>query len=276
MTYKQIVKKLTPLLKEVTHIPQKEVEILLLNILDKNPIWLHINYDKECDCEKELEKQVKKRATHYPLEYITKKANFYGLPFHVEQNVLIPRPETELLVEKALEILKKEDRALQILEIGIGSGIISTMLALELENVSITAIDINDDAIALAKKNFEFHKVEDKIKLIKSDLFTNIDDKKFDVIISNPPYIKNSYELPQNVKYEPKNALFGGEIGDELLIKIIDGCAMRKIPYLFCEMGYDQKQPLQKYLKQYKTKFVEFYEDYSQFDRGFLVEFDYE
>ena len=107
MTYEQIIKKYTPLLKEITHIPAKEVEILLLSILEKNPIWLHLNYKNECECEEVLSKLVKKRATDFPIEYLTNRASFYGESFIVKQNVLIPRPETEILVEKAEKVLKE-------------------------------------------------------------------------------------------------------------------------------------------------------------------------
>lgn len=277
MTYKQVVKQYSSLLRETTHIPQKEVEILLLSILDKNNIWLHMNYNEECTCEKELEKLVKKRATDYPLEYITKRATFYGEQFYVDEKVLIPRPETELLVEKAIEILKPLDRKLNILEIGVGSGIVSTILALELKEVQIQAVDINENAIKLAQKNIEFHKVDSKVDVFYSNLFENIiDNDEIDVVISNPPYIKNNYKLPKNVQYEPSNALFGGNEGDEILKQIIDGTVAREIPYLFCEMGYDQKKPLENYLLSFKTKFIKFYKDYANFDRGFLVEFIYE
>lgn len=275
MTYKQIVKKYAHLLKDVTHIPQKEVEILLLHILEKNVIWLHMHYDQMCDCEDVLKKLVLKRATYYPLEYITNKATFYGEQFFVAQNVLIPRPETELLVEKTINKLKSLNKPMKILEIGVGSGIISTMLALELQDVSITGIDINQDALLLAEKNIKYHNVQDKIVLKKSDLFSDISGS-FDLVISNPPYIKNNYKLPKNVSYEPRNALFGGENGDEILKKIIDQTRKRKIPYLFCEMGYDQKKPLEDYFEKFSLNSIEFYQDYEKFDRGFLVEFSYD
>lgn len=275
MTYKQIIKKYTPELREITHIPQKEVEILLLHILDKNTIWLHININEECKCEKELAKLVKKRATDYPLEYITSNASFYGEQFIVKEGVLIPRPETELLVEKAEETLKSIDNP-NVLEIGVGSGIISVMLALLIKDITITAVDINDKALELAKQNAIKHGVEDKITFIKSDLFENVTMKNIDMCISNPPYIKNDYKLPKNVKYEPANALFGGESGDELLKQIIDESYNRKIPYLYCEMGYDQKEPLSKYFEGFNTNSVEFYQDYEKFDRGFYTHFSYE
>ena len=276
-SYKQVVKKLSSELKHITHIPVKEVEILLLHILNQNVIWLHINYNKECDNNtlKQLEKLVKKRATDYPIEYITSRASFYGETFNVAPNVLIPRPQTEILVEKAIETLNKLLNP-KVVEIGTGSGIISVMLALEVPNISIIAVDINDDAIALAKSNAKKFDVEHKITFVKSDIFNSIDVKGFDMCISNPPYIKNNYKLPKNVTYEPSNALFGGDDGDELLKKIIDNTYTNNIKYLYCEMGYDQKEPLSEFLKNYKTKSIEFYKDYEKFDRGFTVEFDYE
>lgn len=274
-TYKQVIKEYGKLLRDITHIPQKEVEILLLHILGKNVIWLHLNYNEQCSCEKELEKLVRKRATHYPLEYITKKASFYGEIFNVQEGVLIPRPETEILVEKAEAHLKKIDNP-KVIEVGTGSGIISVMLALLIEDIKITAVDINEKALKLARSNAIKHGVEDKIEFIKSDLFTEIpDDKRFDACVSNPPYIADDYKLPHNVKYEPSNALFGGTAGDELLRDIIKGCYDRKIPYLICEMGYDQKKPLTKYIEEnFKYGSLEFYQDLEKFDRGFELIFD--
>ena len=151
-TYKQIIKEQSKYLREVTHIPQKEVEILILHLSGQNTIWLHLNYDKECLCEKELEKLVKKRATNYPIEYITSRASFYGEIFNVADGVLIPRPETEILVEKAEAILKTLEKP-KVIEIGVGSGIISVMLAMLIEDIEIIAVDINDKALDLARKN---------------------------------------------------------------------------------------------------------------------------
>ena len=271
-TYKQIVKEYSRYLKEVTHIPQKEVEILILHLVQQNTIWLHLNYDKECSCEKELEKLVKKRATNYPLEYITSRASFYGEVFNVRDGVLIPRPETEILVENAETILKDIEKP-KVLEIGVGSGIISVMLALLIKDVEIIAVDINDKALELAKSNAIKHGVEDKITFIKSDLFTKVPDIIFDMVISNPPYIADDYKLPSNVKYEPSNALFGGNIGDELLKDIIVQTKQRNIQYLLCEMGYDQKNPLTKYINENINSYekLEFYKDYDKFDRGFTL-----
>ena len=272
-TYKEVIKTYSRQLKDITHIPQKEVEILLLSIVKQNVIWLHINYNKQCTCEAELNKLVEKRATHYPIEYITSRASFYGEVFNVQDGVLIPRPETEILVEKAEAILKTIDSP-KIIEIGTGSGIISVMLALLIDDISIIAVDINDKALELAKSNAIKHGVEDKITFIKSDLYNEIsNDEKFDMCVSNPPYIADNFKLERNVMYEPSNALFGGNRGDELLENIITQTANRNIKYLYCEMGYDQKKPLTKFINQFNIKELEFYEDLAKLDRGSTLEF---
>lgn len=273
MTIKDTVRKYSKELKFVTHIPAKEVEILIGHLLDKNNIWLHLNANEEFTKEKDLEKLVKKRASNYPLEYIINKASFYGETFIVKEGVLIPRPETEILVENALEIFKEKQETINIVEIGTGSGIISVMLALELKNVKIIAVDINEKALALAKENAIKHGVEDKIEFRLSNLYENVPETNIHMTISNPPYIANDYKLPDNVKHEPSNALFGGSVGDELLKDIIKQTNEKKIPYLLCEMGYDQKKPLENYLKDFEIEEYSFYQDYEKFDRGFTIKY---
>ena len=273
MTIKDTIRKYTNALKLVTHIPAKEVEILMLHLLEKNTIWLHLNYNEEFTKEKELEVLVKKRATNYPIEYIINKASFYGEMFIVKPGVLIPRPETEILVENALEILKDKKETIKVLEIGTGSGIISVMLAMLIENIKIIAVDINEKAIELAKENAIKHGVENKIEFRLSNLYENVNEDDIFMTISNPPYIANDYKLPINVKFEPSNALFGGNIGDELLKDIIKDTNTKKIPYLLCEMGYDQKTPLENYFKEFSLESYSFYKDYEKFDRGFTLKF---
>jgi release factor glutamine methyltransferase len=273
MTIKETVKKYTNELKYVTHIPAKEVEILMMHLLEKNTIWLHLNYNSEFSKEKELEKLIKKRATNYPLEYIINKASFYGEMFNVKEGVLIPRPETEILVENAVEILKDKKEEIKVVEIGTGSGIISVMLAMLVENIKIIAVDINEKALELARENAIKHNVQDKIEFRLSNLYENVNEDDIFLCISNPPYIANDYKLSTNVKYEPSNALFGGNIGDELLKDIIKNTSERKIPYLLCEMGYDQKNPLENYFKEFNVDSYSFYKDYESFDRGFTLKF---
>ena len=274
MTIKEAVKKYSAKLRNITHIPNKEVEMMLLELLGKNVIWLHLNSDKEFTQENELIKMVEKRADNYPLEYILKKASFYGEMFEVREDVLIPRPETELLVERAVEILQKIEKP-KAIEIGVGSGIIAVTVAMLVKDVEVTAVDINEKALELAKANAIKFGVNDRIEFIKSDLFHAVGEKQFDVCISNPPYIADEYKLPKNVAFEPKNALFGGRVGDEILKKIIDEVLKREIPFLLCEMGYDQKKLLGDYFESKGIKDVEFYKDYEEFDRGFVAKIIY-
>lgn len=274
MTIKDCVRTYSQKLKLVTHIPAKEIEMMVGHLLDKNIIWLHLNANNEFTQTKELEKLVNKRATNYPLEYILNKASFYGETFLVKEGVLIPRPETELLIDNAIEILKDKKEIINIIEIGTGSGIISVMLALLLRNVKIIAVDINEKALELARQNAKKHNVEDKIEFRLSNLYENVPETDIHMTISNPPYIADNYKLPDNVKFEPSNALFGGSIGDELLKDIIKDTYEKEIPYLVCEMGYDQKKPLETYFKEFDIKKYSFYQDYEKFDRGFTIQFN--
>ena len=273
MTIKDCVRTYSQKLKSVTHIPAKEVEMMIGYLLDKNVIWLHLNANNEFTKTKELEKLVNKRATNYPMEYLINKASFYGETFLVKEGVLIPRPETELLIDNAIEIFKDKKETINIIEIGTGSGIISVMLALLLKNVKIIAVDINEKALELAKQNAKKHNVEDKIEFRLSNLYENVPETDIHMTISNPPYIADDYKLPENVKFEPSNALFGGSVGDELLKDIIRDTNKKEIPYLLCEMGYDQKKPLEEYFKEFNIKHFSFYQDYEKFDRGFTIQF---
>ncbi len=273
MTIKDTISKYKKELEYVTHIPAKEVEILIGFLLNKNNIWLHLNANEEFKKENELKKLVEKRANNYPIEYIINKASFYGETFIVKEGVLIPRPETELLVENAVEILKNKKETINIVEIGTGSGIISIILAILIKNIKIIALDINEKALILAKQNAIKHGVEDKIEFRLSNLYEKVSENDIFMTISNPPYIADNYKLPENVKFEPANALFGGKNGDELLKDIIIQTSKRKIPYLLCEIGYDQKETLENYLKRFDVDNYSFYQDYEKFDRGFTIKF---
>lgn len=273
MIIKEFIKNNITKLKEITDIPQKEIYILLGYILKKDFLWLNINNDYLLTKEEilELDKLIELRSSAYPLEYITQKVSFYSQEFDIRQGVLIPRPETELLVDKAIEILANIDSP-KVVEVGVGSGIISILLAQKIDDIEITAVDINQEALSLAKQNAIKKGVIDKIEFKQSDMFSKLDDSSFDMLISNPPYIANSFDLPKNVQYEPKEALFGGKSGDEMIKSMIKECYDRKIRYFCCEMGYDQKEKLIKEFLMYNCKY-DFYQDYSGFDRGFVLEF---
>ena len=273
MTIQQFIKENIIKLKGITDIPQKELYILLGFVMQKDFIWLTLNnmYILKEEYLDTLNKYVELRANAYPIEYITGTASFYSEEFEVRDGVLIPRPETEILIDKAYEILSKISSP-KVLEIGVGSGIISTMLAKKIHDIKIIAVDINPKALELSLQNALKHQVADKIEFRLSDMFENVQSEYFDMLVSNPPYIASDFVLPKNVTYEPKEALFGGIKGDEMIISMIKECKDRNIKYFCCEMGYDQKEVFTKEFLKYECEF-EFYEDYSGFDRGFTLEF---
>ncbi|MDT8339764.1 MAG: methyltransferase, partial [Sulfurimonas sp.] len=134
----------------------------------------------------------------------------------------------------------------------------------------IIAVDISEAALGIAKKNIELFEVEDRVELRLGSLLEPVDEQ-IDYLVSNPPYIAQNAELESNLSYEPQNALFGGEIGDEIIKKLLDEVLSRKINFFTCEMGYDQKDKISAYLKDKNFAKLEFYKDYSGFDRGFTL-----
>ena len=179
-----------------------------------------------------------------PLEHITHQKEFMKLNFFVDENVLIPRQDTEILVEEVIKIASKTN-AKKILDLCTGSGAIAVSLAKYLPETEITAIDISNEALKIAKKNAINNQVENQITFISSDMFTNLNDEKFDIIVSNPPYIKRNVieSLDKEVKKEPYIALDGGEDGLSFYRKIIKESYkyLKYGGYLCLEIGFDQK-----------------------------------
>jgi release factor glutamine methyltransferase len=220
-----------------------------------------------------IESWVQRRKKDEPFEYITNKVSFYSQTFFIKEGALIPRPETELLIDEVIKILDKECKILFV-EVGVGSGIISILLAQHFKNARFIAIDISKDALKIAKINIDAFGLTDRIELREGSLLEPINeaiDGNIDFLVSNPPYIAKEVFLENNLSYEPQNALFGGNVGDELIQKLLDSIMIKKIPYFVCEMGYDQKDKVTNYMKQYIFTSLEFYQDYSQFDRGFRL-----
>ncbi|WOE71092.1 peptide chain release factor N(5)-glutamine methyltransferase [Hydrogenimonas thermophila] len=258
--------------KELSNIAQRprlEAEILMSYYLNQDRVWLHTNSNKEIGELQEFFKLVKRRKEYEPIEYITRRVSFYDIELEVGPGVLIARPETELLVDKAAEIIRKHNLRVMC-EIGIGSGAVSIMLAKIFPELKIVATDISEDALNYAKKNINRYGLESRIELYNTNLLDNI-DKNIEIIVSNPPYICKEFNLPKPVLFEPKNALIGGESGDELLRKIILTAKDRDIPHLVCEMGYDQREPIFNFCKSIGLNEPHFYKDLSDLDRGFYL-----
>ncbi len=255
--------------------PLFESELLLSYHLSKDRTYLHAFDDDKIDNIEEFESLIERRANHEPYEYIVGSASFYDIDLVVKEGVLIPRPETEILIDLVADIIKRENLT-SIAEIGVGSGAISIVLARKFPNLKIIATDICDIPIEVARENIKRYGLEDRVEVIKSSILDEVSES-VELVVSNPPYIANDFKLEKNVKeYEPKEALFGGEVGDELLKQIVLDVKAENIKYLACEMGYDQKEAMEKFFNDIGIKYYKFYKDLARFDRGFLIEFEKE
>lgn len=205
-----------------------------------------------------------------PIQYITNKQEFMKLDFYVDENVLIPQPDTEILVEKAIEEAKKIENV-EILDMCTGSGCIGISIAKNIENAKVTLVDISENVIEIAKKNALRNKVESQLTFIQSNMFEKV-EKKFDIIVSNPPYIKTDVipKLDKQVQNEPHIALDGGKDGLEFYKIIIEEAKkyLKENGKLILEIGYDQKEEVENLIKQSgQYKKIEVIKDLSQNDR---------
>lgn len=247
MTIKQAITKGVAILKlENISTPKMKARLLLQYVLKKSRQYI-IVYDNQIltkNQEEEYLKYIDLIKQGNPIEHITHQKEFMKLNFYVDENVLIPRADTEILVEEVIKIAKKIN-AKKILDLCTGSGAIAISLAKYLENIQITALDISKKALDIAKVNSKNNQVQDKITFIESNLFENLGIEKYDIIVSNPPYIKTSelQKLDKMVTKEPKIALDGGENGLIFYEKILDqGYEYLKYGgYICLEIGYDQK-----------------------------------
>ncbi len=256
-------------LREVAERPRREAEILLGHCLNRDRLYLITHLEEEVEAGEYMQ-MIKRRSCNEPIEYITSSVSFFSQEFYISPGALIPRPETELLIEKLLEKVDAQTSE-SFVEVGVGSGVISIVLAQHLKKASFLATDISADAIAVAKKNIEEKQMKERIQIVQTDLLEGI-DSPIDILVSNPPYIANDAELESNLDYEPQNALFGGDVGDEILQRLIDEAVRRDVRILACEMGYDQKEKIETYCKDVQMKSLAFYSDYAGHDRGFILE----
>ena len=265
------------LLKSITNslslnIPRasREAQLLLMSYLNIDELWLITNQNTQVQNIEKLFEWVERRAKNEPFEYITNKVSFYSEEFYIAPGALIPRPETEILIDEVLKYAPDLNAAFQFAEVGVGSGIISIMLAKKFPNARIIAVDISADALRIAQENIQRFGLQNRIELRLGSLL-DVVSEKIDYLVSNPPYIENGVSLESNLDYEPQNALFGGKVGDEIIKALLDEVLKREIKFFSCEMGYDQKDKISSYLKDTKIKNLNFYQDYADFDRGFTL-----
>ena len=264
MTIRELLRQAIIMLKnENIEAPKNKARMLLQTTLKKSKEYLMI-YDTKEITPKEREeyiKNVKRLIMGEPLQYITGKQEFMKLNFLVTKDVLIPRQDTEILVQEVIEKTKNLQNPI-ILDLCTGSGAIAVSLAKYVNNTKIYAVDISPKALEIAKKNAELNGVKNNIEFIESNLFTKIKDQKFDIIVSNPPYIetKNLRLLPKDVQNEPQIALDGGKDGLDFYKKILENAYkyLNKHGYICLEIGYNQNRSVLQILENQK-KYINAY-----------------
>lgn len=262
-----------------------EKEILLTSILNCSRSMLYSQtWSLNVTQEKMLSEALSLRAQGMPLQYIIGETEFFGLRFKVDKRVLIPRPETELLVEAVIRSMEGEgprtkDEGRRILDIGTGSGCIAVSLAKALPQAAITALDISFDALSLAKENAMLHSVDHRIRFIQCDLLSSFGSRPsaYDLIISNPPYVCSAdiKKLQPEVQHEPTVALDGGSDGLDFYRRLIPESArfLRKGGLLFLEIGFEQRKSIERIIaKQNVLELKEVTNDYSGIERVMVLE----
>ena len=267
---KELHEAVTARLEGVVEFPRREAELLLIAYLGRDQLYFITHQEQMIDdTDPRLIEWIEKRSRNVPLEYLTNRVSFYSREFYVDEGSLIPRPETEHLIDEVLQRFDPE-ASITVVEVGVGSGIISIMLALHLKNARFIAVDISPAALAVARRNIETFGLQERIELRLGDLLSTVDES-IDLLVSNPPYIAEEVKLQSNLSYEPQNALFGGKIGDEIIRRLLDETLKRRIPVFVCEMGYDQREKVQGYLNGFSVQSLEFYQDLASLDRGFVL-----
>lgn len=258
-----------------TESPKLKSRLLMQYILKQTRQYVIVNDMKELDeiQEKQYFEAIDKIKKGFPIEHITHQKEFMKLNFFVDENVLIPRQDTEILVEEVIEIANKIG-ADKILDLCTGSGAIGISLAKYLPNSGLTLVDISKEAMQIAKKNASINEVEDQITFIYSNLFDNLESQKFDIIVSNPPYIKTEdiKHLENQVKKEPYIALNGGQDGLDFYRKIIKEAYkyLNKGGYLCLEIGFDQKYDVIELIEN-EEKFEDTYSKKDLYDNDRII-----
>ena len=232
---------------------QLDTEILMAKALDKNREYIILNHDKVLNVEnlKYFKKLVQERGTRKPIAYLLNKKFFWKNEFYVNNNTLIPRPDTEIIIEQILKVTKNKNY-LKILDIGVGSGCILLSILKERKNFYGSGVDISKNSLEISKLNAKKLFVDERVKFYKSDV-DKFNQGKYDLIVSNPPYIKRSdlkYLESDVLKFEPKLALDGGLDGLSVIRKVIKKSSelLKKNGKFILEIGFDQKNKVIKLL----------------------------
>ena len=242
-------------------LPRLSAELLLSHVLGLKRIELYTQFDRPVTQQQldKLHNLVERAGQKEPIPYLVGKTEFYSLELNVTADCMIPRPETELLVERAIEFLRTRTGKQFVCDLCTGSGCIAVAIARNYPDCQIIATDISDAALSVAAKNIEKHRLKERIRLLCGDLFDPIvpqlDVEKFDLIVCNPPYVSAAEfeKLGKNVKdYEPKLSLFAGDDGLDIYRRIIErvGTFLKSDAAIMLEIGYNQGQAVKQLLEQ--------------------------
>ena len=260
--------------------PNLKTRMLLANILNKNKEYLLIHDTEELNISNinKYKEDIQKLANGTPIQYIINKQEFMGLEFYVDKNVLIPQPDTEILVEEVINICKEQNanKKIKILDLCTGSGAIGISIAKKIESCQVTLSDISYDALKIAQKNSVMVQAigdsqKNNIKIIQSDLFEKVEEK-FDIIVSNPPYIPHQEKahIQKEVLKEPDLALYTkDDKGLEFYEKIIQNAPKHLNPkgYILFELGIGQSEYVKNLLLQNGFKNIQIEKDLANIDR---------
>lgn len=253
-----------------------DTELLLGKAINQNREYIILNQEKILKKNEYLKfkELISKRSKNIPVAYLINKKSFWKDDFYIEKNVLIPRPETEILVEQILKLTNKKKK-IHILEVGIGSGCVLVSILKERPNFYGTGIDVSSDAINISKINANFHKINKRLRLIKSDI-DNFVYGKYDIIVSNPPYIKKSdiNKLDLDIRnYEPKLALDGGFNGLASFRKIVYKAKKLLIRNgkIILEIGFKQKNLINELLINNGFVINKIIKDHANIDRCIIA-----
>src|SRR5271156_2755353 len=235
--------------------PRRDAELLLAHVLRCDLVALLAHPERPLSASEAIryESLLMRRLRSEPMQYITGQQEFYGLAFEVSPDVLIPRPETEHLVEAVLKHVKPNAR---IIDVGTGSGAIAVALAHALPGAQVTAVDLSPAALEVARRNAQRHAVSDRVTFLQSDLLVAVEGGDFDAVVSNPPYVADGEVLePQVSNYEPHAALYAGPTGLEVYKRLIPQARKRLKPqgWLMLEIGFGQQAAVEALLHGWST-----------------------
>jgi release factor glutamine methyltransferase len=258
--------------------PRLNAEHLLAHILGLSRMDLYLEFERNLSDDelKPLRELVKRRAQGEPLQHLLGTVEFCGNTFLIDNRAMVPRPETEELVELLLPAISDQKSAIRVVDVGTGSGVIALSLAAKFPQAKVHAIDISKDALSLARENAARLGLSDRVHFQKNDLLEN-SNERFNLIVANLPYIsmQDRHQLAREVLHDPDVALFAGPAGDELLRKLIEQTPLHLEPggLLALEIGLGQGEGLREFLRQKNYHDIELKRDYSGIPRFLLARY---